>query len=334
MPALTRCGVTRGAARAAPRPLFWHPPPAPPRTPRSAPWPMRLDARADEVVAANAGDVERAVAAGTAAGLVDRLTLTRNAWPRSPRRCAKWLSCRIRSVRCIRGYTLPNGLEVRQIRVPLGVVGIIYEARPNVTVDAAGLGLKSGNAVLLRGSSSAYDSNTALVGVMQDALEASGLAARLHPTGAGYHARIGQALDDRTRAGRRSDPTRWSRTDPIGRRGVDGSRHRDRGRQLSRLHRCGRRHRQGSADPGQRQDPAPQRLQRGRDVPGARRHSPRVPAPRVGSAQQGRGHHSWRCAGWPRSRAQRVSLRRGYRRRLGRRVLLPRHRRRGGRLAR
>ena len=134
-----------------------------------------IDTRAGEVVAANRADVERAVAAGTAAGLVDRLTLT-------PERLAV-IAGALREVaelpdpvgEVVRGYTLPNGLEVRQLRVPLGVVGIIYEARPNVTVDAAGLCLKSGNAVLLRGSSSAFDSNTALVAVMQDALEASGL---------------------------------------------------------------------------------------------------------------------------------------------------------------
>ena len=134
-----------------------------------------LDARVDEIVTANTGDVDRAVAAGTAAGLVDRLTLTRER--------ITAIAAALRDVaqlpdpvgEVIRGYTLPNGLEVRQLRVPMGVVGIIYEARPNVTVDAAGLGLKSGNAVLLRGSSSAFDSNTALVGVMQDALGASGL---------------------------------------------------------------------------------------------------------------------------------------------------------------
>ena len=110
-----------------------------------------------------------------AAGIVDRLTLT-------PQRLAA-IAEALRDVaelpdpvgEVVRGYTLPNGLDVRQVRVPMGVVGIIYEARPNVTVDAAGLGLKSGNAVLLRGSSSAFDSNTALVGVMQDALQASGL---------------------------------------------------------------------------------------------------------------------------------------------------------------
>ena len=134
-----------------------------------------IDARADEVVAANAGDVERAVAAGTAAGLVDRLTLSRERLTviADALRDVAQLPDPVGEV--IRGYTLPNGLEVRQVRVPMGVVGIIYEARPNVTVDAAGLGLKSGNAVLLRGSSSAYDSNVALVGIMQDALQASGL---------------------------------------------------------------------------------------------------------------------------------------------------------------
>ena len=66
----------------------------------------------------------------------------------------------------VRGSRLPNGLELRQVRVPLGVIGIVYEARPNVTVDAAGLCLKSGNAVLLRGSASAWNSNRALVDLL------------------------------------------------------------------------------------------------------------------------------------------------------------------------
>ncbi|HVQ87675.1 MAG TPA: glutamate-5-semialdehyde dehydrogenase [Actinomycetes bacterium] len=134
-----------------------------------------LQEHSDTVLAANAVDVERAKASGTADGLVDRLTLTTarlDAIAEALREVAE-LPDPVGEV--IRGYTLPNGLEVRQVRVPLGVVGIIYEARPNVTVDAAGLGLKSGNAVLLRGSSSAYESNTALVGVMQSALAAAGL---------------------------------------------------------------------------------------------------------------------------------------------------------------
>ena len=75
----------------------------------------------------------------------------------------------------LRGYTQPNGLVIRQLRVPFGVLAIIYEARPNVTVDAAGLALKSGNAVLLRGSGSAYESNSALVDVLATAAEKAGL---------------------------------------------------------------------------------------------------------------------------------------------------------------
>jgi glutamate-5-semialdehyde dehydrogenase len=75
----------------------------------------------------------------------------------------------------VRGSTLPNGLQLRQVKVPLGVVGIIYEARPNVTADAAGLCLKSGNTVLLRGSSSARESNRAIVEVLAAAATAAGL---------------------------------------------------------------------------------------------------------------------------------------------------------------
>ncbi|MGW7519042.1 glutamate-5-semialdehyde dehydrogenase [Streptomyces sp. NPDC054796] len=136
-----------------------------------------LTARTEEIVAANAKDVAKARAAGTADGIVDRLTLT-------PERIGA-IASDVRDVvalpdpvgEVVRGSTLPNGLDLRQIRVPLGVVGIIYEARPNVTVDAAALCLKSGNAVLLRGSSSAYASNTALVGVLRDAVESVGLPA-------------------------------------------------------------------------------------------------------------------------------------------------------------
>jgi glutamate-5-semialdehyde dehydrogenase len=75
----------------------------------------------------------------------------------------------------VRGSTLANGLELRQVRVPMGVVGIVYEARPNVTADAAGLCLKSGNAVLLRGSSSAARSNEAIVSVLREAVAGAGL---------------------------------------------------------------------------------------------------------------------------------------------------------------
>ena len=126
------------------------------------------------VLAANAEDVERAESDGTAPGIVDRLRLDSARLARWPRGCASWSPCPTRSGEVVRGDTLANGLELRQVRVPFGVVGMIYEARPNVTVDAAGICLKSGNAVLLRGSSSARRSNQALVEVSARPWRSSG----------------------------------------------------------------------------------------------------------------------------------------------------------------
>ena len=136
-----------------------------------------LVANTDQITSANAGDVKRARESGTSDAIVDRLTLTadRIAGIADALREVIGLPDPVGEV--IRGYTLPNGLQVRQVRVPLGVVGIIYEARPNVTVDAAGLCLKSGNAALLRGSSSARESNVALVKVMREALGQIGVTA-------------------------------------------------------------------------------------------------------------------------------------------------------------
>ncbi|MFJ2403112.1 glutamate-5-semialdehyde dehydrogenase [Streptomyces xanthochromogenes] len=136
-----------------------------------------LQVRTAEIVEANAVDVAKAREAGTSETVIDRLTLT-------PERIHA-IASDVRDVAAlpdpvgevVRGSTLPNGIDLRQVRVPLGVVGIIYEARPNVTVDAAALCLKSGNAVLLRGSSSAYASNTALVRVLRDAVGGAGLPA-------------------------------------------------------------------------------------------------------------------------------------------------------------
>ncbi|MET8006908.1 glutamate-5-semialdehyde dehydrogenase [Nonomuraea glycinis] len=129
-----------------------------------------LVARTAEIVEANAKDVEQARAQGTAEAMVDRLRLdeARIAAIAEAVRQVADLPDPVGEV--VRGSTLPNGLELRQLRVPMGVIGIIFEGRPNVTVDAAALCLKSGNAALLRGSSSAYSSNTTLVKVMQEAL--------------------------------------------------------------------------------------------------------------------------------------------------------------------
>jgi glutamate-5-semialdehyde dehydrogenase len=136
-----------------------------------------LDGASEQIVRANAEDVERGRGGGMADGLVDRLTLTpdRVTGVASALRDIAALPDPVGEV--VRGSTLANGLQIRQVRVPMGVVGMIYEARPNVTVDAAGLGLKSGNAVILRGGSAAESTNRALVDVMRGALEAQGLPA-------------------------------------------------------------------------------------------------------------------------------------------------------------
>ena len=132
---------------------------------------------AEQILAANAEDLAAARAADTPTAMLDRLAL-------NPQRI-DGIAAGLHQVaglpdpvgEVLRGYTLPNGLQLRQQRVPLGVVGMIYESRPNVTVDAFGLALKSGNAVLLRGSSSAAKSNQALVDVLRAALVSEDLPA-------------------------------------------------------------------------------------------------------------------------------------------------------------
>ena len=137
---------------------------------------------APRILAANGADLERARAAGMRAGLVDRLALT-------PERIGA-IADSLREIAAlpdpvgeiVDGRTLPNGLRVRRVRVPLGVVGMIYEARPNVTVDVAALTLKSGNAVVLRGGSAAEKTNAAIVDVLRGALSDAALPADLVAT--------------------------------------------------------------------------------------------------------------------------------------------------------
>ncbi|WP_151549317.1 MULTISPECIES: glutamate-5-semialdehyde dehydrogenase [Corynebacterium] len=143
-----------------------------------------LEERAEEIIAANERDLERERAAGTSEALLDRLALSteRITGIADGLRQVAALSDPVGEI--TRGHTLPNGLVLSQVRVPLGVIGMVYEARPNVTVDAFGLCLKSGNVALLRGSKSAVESNRALVAILQDVLAAHDLpraAAQLVP---------------------------------------------------------------------------------------------------------------------------------------------------------
>ncbi|MBO1756035.1 glutamate-5-semialdehyde dehydrogenase [Allobranchiibius sp. CTAmp26] len=134
-------------------------------------------AATEDVVRANASDLRRGAEGGMSQSLQDRLRLT-------PER-VEGIAQALRDLagladpvgEVVRGSTLANGLQIRQVRVPMGVVGMIYEARPNVTVDAAGLGLKSGNAMILRGGSAAADSNAVLVETMRRALQERDLPA-------------------------------------------------------------------------------------------------------------------------------------------------------------
>jgi glutamate-5-semialdehyde dehydrogenase len=149
-----------------------------------------IEAATDRIVAANAEDLARGEAGGTSRHLLDRLRL-------DPPRIAA-VAAAVREVAAlpdpvgevVRGSTLPNGLRLRQLRVPMGVLGVVYEARPNVTVDVAVLALKSGNAVVLRGGSAARSSNTVLIEVVRAALESAGLPADA-VTGIDEHGREG-----------------------------------------------------------------------------------------------------------------------------------------------
>jgi len=131
--------------------------------------------RSEEILEANARDLEAGREAGLGAALLDRLAL-------DPERIAA-IAAGTRRIAALPdpvgevmdGFRLPNGLDVRKVRVPLGVVAVVYEARPNVTIDSAALCLKSGNAIVLRGSSSAMHSNAVLAGIAADAAVAAGL---------------------------------------------------------------------------------------------------------------------------------------------------------------
>ncbi|BBG63324.1 glutamate-5-semialdehyde dehydrogenase [Phascolarctobacterium faecium] len=136
-----------------------------------------LEAGAAEILAANAKDMEAGRANNMKESMLDRLALSQvriNAMAEGLRQVAQ-LEDPVGNV--LDGRRLPNGLTVTKVRVPLGVIGIIYEARPNVTADAIGLCVKSGNAVILKGGSEALQSNIVIAGILTQAAEAAGIPA-------------------------------------------------------------------------------------------------------------------------------------------------------------
>jgi glutamate-5-semialdehyde dehydrogenase len=134
-----------------------------------------LEQEAERILAENRKDLAAGKEQGLSSALMDRLELNGRRISEMSEGLVEVAALRDPVGEVMEGWRLPNGLEVEKVRVPLGVVGIIYEARPNVTVDAAGLCIKSGNAVILRGSSSAINSNRALAGVLSEAAVESGL---------------------------------------------------------------------------------------------------------------------------------------------------------------
>ena len=136
-----------------------------------------LLARQEELLAANRADVEAGEAGGMRDSLLDRLRLTEGRIAGMAQALREVAEAPDPVGRVLSGEVRPNGLQIQKITVPLGVIGIIYEARPNVTSDAAGLCLKAGNTVILRGGKEAFRSNRAVAQVLRDALEESGLPA-------------------------------------------------------------------------------------------------------------------------------------------------------------
>ncbi|HEX5853250.1 MAG TPA: glutamate-5-semialdehyde dehydrogenase [Solirubrobacteraceae bacterium] len=136
---------------------------------------VALHARIEEILAANERDMQLAREADIGDALLDRLRLDEGRIEAIARAVRQIAALADPVGELIDGHRLPNGLDVRKVRVPLGVVAVVYEARPNVTIDAAALCLKSGNAIVLRGSSSATHSNAALARIAGEAAVAAGL---------------------------------------------------------------------------------------------------------------------------------------------------------------
>ncbi len=248
-----------------------------------------LERRTLEILDANARDMEAGEEAGLHAGLLDRLALSeeRLAGMASDVRTIAGLPDPVGET--IEGWRLPNGLDIRRVRVPLGVVAVVYEARPNVTVDCSALCLKSGNAIVLRGSSTAAHSNAVLAQVASTAVAGAGV-----PEGAISIVSGGDRDELRQIA------TQDGVVDLIIPRGGEGLKAalKEHATVPVMYAAAGNCHvfvdasadldeRRG--DRREREGPAPLGVQRGRDPAGARRGRPGVPAARARRAARARG---------------------------------------------
>ena len=272
MPRPGRAGQGRRRGR-------WPSPAAPPRTPGCTRSAAALDRARRGDPRGQRPRRRRRPRLGLNAAAIDRLTLNPkriDEMARAPR--SRSPRCPTRSARSSRRAGGPTGWRSRQVRVPLGVIFMIYESRPNVTVDAAALCVKSGNAAILRGGKEAIHSNRALHRVLADELE-PGRPARATPSSSSRRptARPSAtccALPELHRPGH--PPRRREPDPPRRRRGRDAGPEALHG-QLPRLRRRRRRPRDGRPDRRQRQGPAPRRLQRRRDPARPPRGRPELP---------------------------------------------------------
>jgi len=194
-----------------------------------------LGGQLPEILEANAADLVNAEGGDMSTAMLDRLRLTEQRILDMAEASRKLIALPDPVGQVVRGSVLSNGLQVTQVRVPLGVVAIVYEGRPNVTADAAGLCIKSGNAALLRGSASAYQTNRVLVAILSNALACASLPGQGIQLVGAHRSTVGES--DRPGFGRRRHPTWRGRAH----RARGQSRHRagdrDRHRQLSCLRR-------------------------------------------------------------------------------------------------
>lgn len=149
-----------------------------------------LEAEAENIAKANKKDLEKAETNGMDAGKLDRLKFDEERIKASAKSVRKIAQLQDPVGQVVRGYTLPNGIKLSQVRVPMGVMGMIYEARPNVTIDVAALCIKSGNAAILRGGSAAENTNKASINAIQAALSEEN-----------FNPELIQSVDDLGRAG-------------------------------------------------------------------------------------------------------------------------------------